>query len=293
LSFKKDSLALQELTTFFTHEDSLDIFELIDSLLKTEPIKIKSQLAARLGYNSNILADNRTFDISRFGLAPGVAYYHKSGLYADANSYWSKEYNPNFYLTTSSVGYIHSFAKWYTLLAEYTRYFYNQPSDSTVSIPYTNNVGITNYFEFKKLVMRLDYYYYFGDKQAHRIMPNLGLLLVKRKWKGLDRISFYPNATVMFGSEQVSSYQFYPNLLLRYVYNRTHTPKLPLTYTKTTTEFGVMNYSFSTPLTITRKDWTFLLSYTYNFPMALPGEDLSLQNSGYISFSITRYFAFK
>ncbi len=292
LAITRDSLSLV-LDNIFTHQDSLDIFELIDSLLKMEPEKGPSQLAVRLGYNSNIVADNRTFNIEQFGLAPGISYYHKSGAYADITSYWSKEYQPNLYLSVASGGYLHAFGKFYTMLAEYSHYFYYQSADSTVSVPYTNNVGITNYFEFKHVVLRLDYYFYFGDKTAHRIMPSLGVNLVKRKWAGFDRISFYPNVSVLFGSEQIITYEFYPNLLLRYIYNQTHTPKLPYYYEINNTAFGVMNYSFSAPISITKKYWTLLLNYTYNIPKSLPGEDLSLQNSGYLSFSITRYITFK
>ena len=89
LALKADSVALKGLDNFFTHQDSLEIFDLIDSLLKMEPIKETSQMAVRLGYNSNISADNRTFNISQFGLAPGVSYYHKTGIYADYTAYWT------------------------------------------------------------------------------------------------------------------------------------------------------------------------------------------------------------
>ena len=249
-------------------------------------------MAIRLGYNSNVIADNRTLNISQFGLAPGISYYHKTGIYADYTTYWSQEYNPNLYLSVASTGYLHTFAKWYSLLGEYSHYFYNQPKDSTVSVPYTNNVGLSNYFEFKHMVFRLDYYFYFGDKTAHRIMPSFGVNLVKRKWLGLDRISFYPTFNILFGSEEIVKEEIYSNVLARILYNRKNSPKLPLTYETKHTEFGLMNYSISTPISVTKKDWTFLLSYTYNIPKALPGEDLSLQSSGYISFSITRYFGF-
>lgn len=285
---KKESLALDSLTGFFTHEDSLEIFDLIDSLLKLDPIDVKqtSQMAVRIGYNSNIVADNRTLNISQFGLAPGVSYYHKSGAYADVTGYWSQEYEPDYYLTVASAGYLHTFSKRYSILGEYSRYFYNQPKDSTVSVPYTNNVGLSNYFEFKPVILRLDYYLYFGDKTAHRIMPSCGLNLVKRNWLGLDRVSFYPSVSVLFGSEEITTYEFYPFPLLRYRLG------LPVIFENHHTEFGVMNYSFSAPISIIKKDWAFLFSYTYNLPKSLPGEDLSLQNSGYLSFSITRYFSF-
>ncbi len=290
------ALSLDSLTTLFTAEDSLQIFDLLDSLLKTDPglfaRKDRSQLAIRLGYNSNITADNRTFNVEQFGLAPGVSYYHKSGAYADVSTYWSNEYNPSFYLTVASIGYLHTFTKHYSILSEYSHYFYNQPSDSTVSVPYTNNFGISNYFEFKPVVMRLDYYFYFGDRTAHRVMPSLGLNLMKRNWLGFDRIMFFPSIAVLFGSELVTEYALYPNPYLRVLYNRTHVRKVPLYYEINHTEFGVMNYGFSMPITFTEKNWTFLLSYTYNIPKSLPGETLTLENSGYLSFSITRYFNF-
>jgi len=289
-------ISLDSLNAIFTAQDSLDIFDLIDSLMKVDPNLTppeRSQLALRLGYNSNITAEGRTFEISKFGLSPGVSYYHKSGAYLDATTYYSTEYNPNFYLTVASGGYLHTFSKKYSLLAEYSHYFYNQPADSTVSVPYTNNLGVSNYFEFSPLMIRLDYYLYFGDRTAHRVMPSIGLNLVKRKWLGFDRVAFFPSFSVLFGSELVTEYGIYPNTLLRILYNRTHVRKVPLTYEINHTEFGVMNYGFSAPVTFTRKNWTFLLAYNYNIPKSLPGETLTLENTGFLSFSITRYFNFR
>jgi hypothetical protein len=292
-TIKKDSVTLSELNNFFTHEDSLEIFVLIDSLLMMEAPKDKSMMAVRLGYNSNLLADNRTFNIEQFGLTPGVSYYHKSGAYADYSAYWSKEYDPHLYLTIGSLGYMNSFGKHYSLLAEYSHYFYNQPSDSTVYIPYVNNIGITNYFEFKPLVLRLDYYFYFGDRTDHRIMPSIGLNLVKKKWLGFDRVSVYPTFNVLFGTDNATKYELYPNLIARIIYNRLNpTNRLPLVKEQTYTVFGVMNYAFTLPVTVTKGNWSFLLGYTYNIPKSLQNEDTSLDNSGYVSFSITRYIDF-
>lgn len=293
---QRTDLTLDSLNQVFSAEDSLEIFDLIDSLLLADPsllnIEEKSQLAVRLGYNSNITSDNRTFNIAQFGLAPGLSYYHKSGAYVDATTYWSNSYSPSFYLTVTSAGYLHTFSKHYSLLAEYSHYFYNQPSDSTVSVPYTNNVGVSNYFEFKPVMVRFDYYLYFGERSAHRLMPSVGLNLVKRNWLGFDRVMFFPAFSVLFGSEQITTYGLYPNTLLRVLWNRTHVRKVPLYYENTQEEFGVMNYGFTIPLSFTKKNWSFLISYAYNIPKALPGETLSLENTGYLSFSITRYIRF-
>ncbi|MEQ1588304.1 MAG: hypothetical protein ABL895_20640, partial [Cyclobacteriaceae bacterium] len=63
---------------------------------------------------------------------------------------------------------------------------------------------------------------------------------------------------------------------------------LPLYYEQTKTEFGVLNYSFVAPIALTIRQWTFILSYTYNIPKALPGETIDLINSGYLSASISK-----
>jgi hypothetical protein len=293
------SISLDSLNQVFSAEDSLEIFDLIDSLLRADDSMQSlgsSQLAVRLGYNSNITSDNRTFNIAQFGLAPGVSYYHKSGAYADVTSYWSQEFNPNFYLTVTSAGYLHTFTKRYSIMTEYSHYFYNQPSDSTVSVPYTNNIGVSNYFEFKPLILRLDYYLYFGERTAHRIMPNIGLNLTKRNWLGLDRVLLFPSVGVIFGSELVTEYFNYTRaqtfLLLLYNRNNPNNQK-PLYGTNEHAEFGIMNYGFTLPLSVVEKDWAFLVSYAYNMPKALPGETLSLESAGYLSFSITKYFGFQ
>lgn len=292
------SASLDSLNQVFSAEDSLEIFDLIDSLLRLDASLAsteRSQLAVRLGYNSNITSDNRTFNIAQFGLAPGIAYYHKSGAYADVSSYWSQEFNPNFYLTVTSAGYMHTFSKRYSILAEYSHYFYNQPSDSTVSVPYTNNIGVSNYFDFKPVMLRLDYYLYFGERTAHRIMPNIGLNLTKRNWLGLDRVLFFPSVGVIFGSELVTEYFNYSPAKTRLIllYNQLYSRNVLPYGTNEHTEFGIMNYGFTLPLSVVEKDWAFLVSYTYNMPKALPGEELSLESAGYLSFSITKYFSFK
>src|SRR5690349_12194010 len=103
LLFKADPV-LAELDSILHSGDSLSIIDLIDSLIAlTEE---RSQLAVRVGYNSNVTTATTTVNIAKFGLSPGVSYYHKSGLYGDLSTYWSNEYDPGLYLTVPSIGYI-------------------------------------------------------------------------------------------------------------------------------------------------------------------------------------------
>jgi hypothetical protein len=267
----------------------------MDSLIQLPVLKKNTKLAARLGYNSNVIATSRTLGFNLYGVAPGLSYYHKSGLYADASSYYSQQYSPNFYLSVLSGGYLKTLFKHWSLLTEYSRYFYSAAKSGVYS-PYTNNFGVANYFGFKPVTLRVDYYYFFGQKSANRIMPALMITLEKKKWRSLDRISFFPSFSVLYGSEWViAGYIFYPNQSQIFQENQTRPPnaQLPYQYPDNKDVYGLMNYSFTAPLSITRKNWNVIISYTYNVPKSLPHEDLGLKNGGYISFSVARYINFQ
>jgi hypothetical protein len=96
----------------------------------------------------------------------------------------------------------------------------------------------------------------------------------------------------LFGSEQYDRLVPYAKTLVGAIIRIRN--GLPLYYEDKGADFGVLNYSFTAPISITAKNWNFLLSYTYNIPKLLPKEeDAGLTNSGYLAASITRYFRFK
>ena len=280
---------ISELDSMMERGDTLGLFSLIDSVMNMEAPAIKSQLITRLGYNSNVVSASRTLGFNQFGMAPGVSYYHKSGMYADVTGYWSNEYSPNYYLTVASAGYMNSPTKWWSFMAEYNRYLYSDVSED-IYIAYKNNVGVSNFFDVKPFTFRLDYQYYFGDKQAHRINPSVMLNIEKRNLGKINRITFFPTVSLLTGSEQITEYKPYAQTLAEAIIRLRR--GLPQFYEETQTKFGILNYSFVAPLSINIKDWFFILSYTYNIPKSLPGETITLVNSGYISASISRRIKF-
>ncbi len=274
--------------------DSISIFALIDSVVQlTETFGSGSTLVTRFGYNSNVASANQVLGLSQFGLSPGISYYHKSGLYLDATTYWSQEYSPSLYLTVGSAGYLKTLKKW-TFNLEYSRYFYSF-SDSAYNSPYTNTVGISNFIDVKPFLFRLDYYHYFGEKNANRIMPSVMLNLEKRNWLGLSRVLLYPTFSVLIGNESWQNDQYIPyTTKLSEIIARIDRHQ-PLYYLKTDHEnkAGFLNYSISLPLSLSLKNYTFQLSYTYNFVQQLAGEPINLNNNGYLSLAFIRYFNFK
>lgn len=278
-------------SSILTLEDSLSIFNLIDSLLEM-PAPIGSQLAIRMGYNSNVLSAGRTLGIENFGLAPGLSFYHMSGLFADVTSFWSKDFDPSYYLTITSLGYMRDFSKHFSILAGYDHYFYNMSGDSY--IPYQNTLYATPMVEFRPVSLSVNYSFYFGDQHVHRIMPSLGGTIEKKNWLGLSRIALLPTVSVLWGNEQITTFELVrPKTWLEGRENFKQYGSWFTIVQTTKNVSGIMNYTFSVPLNITYKNWSLIFTYAYNIPKALTDEPLTISESSYLSGSLTYYIGFK
>ncbi|WP_276372112.1 hypothetical protein [Chryseolinea sp. H1M3-3] len=286
-----DSLILSDVETDLTFEDSLSIFNLIDSLLQQGDLDA-SQLALRLSYNSNVMSTGRTLGIENFGIAPGISYYHKSGFFGDVSGYWSKDFDPSYYLTVVSVGYMHDFSKYFSMAAGYDRYFYVVGEDSYV--PYTNALSATPTLEYKPFALSATYSFYFGEANAHRIMPGISIIFEKKKFLNIDRVAISPAFFLLLGNETLIEFeQVDPKNLAEALQNRM---KYGTRYKWVQHErkvFGLMNYAISVPLSISHKNWGFSFSYSYNIPKALPGEPLTMSESSYLSGSLTYFISMK
>jgi len=239
-----------------------------------------------------VMSTGRTLGIQNFGLAPGVSYYHKSGLYADLSGYWSKDFDPSYYLTIASIGYMRSFSDRFSLLAGYDRYFYRFEGDGY--IPYNNALSISPSLDFKPLSISASYSFYFGDSKAHRIMPGINFILEKKNLLNLDCVSINPGFFMLFGDGIVSTFEYMPpKSVAEAVENfRKYGTRFGISVHDKNV-FGIMNYAISIPITVTHKNWGFAFSYTYNVPKALPGETLLFSQSSYLSGSITYFIEFK
>lgn len=288
-----DSLLQLPNDTILSYSDSLSIFQLIDSLITLEASTPGSQMAVRLAYNSNVISAGRTLGIDQFGLSPGISYYHKSGLFADLSSFWSNDFEPEYYLTILSTGYMHAFSKQFSFIASYDRYFYNTNVEDEF-IPYKNALTISPFLDLKYFSFRSDYAYYFGDKSVHRIMPSMSFNLTKKGFLKIDNITFSPSVYVLFGNETLVDIELtFPTSFLeriRFLIDYGTPYKVVI---QEYNVFGLMNYSFSLPLTVNHRNWNFNLSYTYTIPKALEGETLLLSESGFLTAGVTYYIDLK
>ena len=312
---KSDSIILDQLE-FELAANSLDIIDLIDSLLDTD-FRF-SQLSLRFGYTSNITYAGRNFGIEQHGFGAGASYYHKTGLFGDVSGYWNSDIKPNYNPTILTLGYLGNLTRKWTYTLSYDHFFYNTPenTDALIYYPITNSLNASTYLELGKFTLAGDYSYLFGEENAHRLRGNLMYTFSKNNWGFIDRFVFMPTASILMGNSDI--YQITPiypetNLqtryeirqimfteygerLIRYLWNNQKDKYLELekyTYEKyrddiadfiitTNNIFGVMNYSLSAPFYFYVHNFTFALSYHYNIPVALPGEELSLKPNSYV-----------
>lgn len=316
---KSDSIFLDELELQLA-SDSMDIFDLIDNLAEVD--YLYSQLSLRIGYTSDISYAGRTFGFNQFGLNGGLTYYHKTGIFADISGYWNSSLEPSYNPTITSLGYMGNLTKKWSYTLSYDHFFYNQPADedSAVYYPLTNSANVSSYLELGKLTTYVDYSFMFGQENAHRLRLGLMYTFAKNDWGFIDRFVFLPSASVLLGNATIFQanpvypewnlgtrydlrqimFEEYGELYIRYLWrnNREEYYKLErqtyedykeeLSYLEYTEDnkFGVMNYSLSAPFYFYIDNFTIALSYFYNIPVALPGEELSLENNSYIGTSL-------
>ena len=301
VGFAQDTLSLKDEP--LTSTDSLAIFQLLDSLINMESLPVNSQFAIRTGYTSNINARTGAFNLSEFGATTRVAFYHKSGIFADVGGFWSNQYSPEYYLTIPSIGYMNYSLKNWSFLIEYSRYIYNLSyANGPISIIYTYNDNYASqsfknsftagiFYQWRNLNLKFDYSLLTGSRTGHTFNPTIFFTLKKNNLLGLDKIYFAPTLSILLGIERMTDLipLFKNQAEFRFLIRNGINPyRKEYHY-----EFGVMNYGIRFPLSLTKGNWGLMLSYTYNFPKNLPGEIAIIENGGSLSFSVVRYLEIK
>lgn len=296
VSVAQDSLMVSSsriittIDSILNRSDSLAVFHFLDSMMNSNPIDLNSKgstIAARFGYNSNITATGRPFALGNFGMNTGATYLHKTGIYGDITGYLSPEYAPSYFLTTATVGYLYASEKGKSLSAEYSRFIYNLSDNSSIS--YTGTFSLACLLNWKKLNLRAEYNLYHGIKIGHRFAPTLAGNFKSGKTWIFDKIQFWPGAQFLFGMEKIS--EFIPYSTDRRVIIERLRRGLPVTIERINNKYGLMNAAITAPVNFQKGNWNYMLLYTYNIPVALPGETLDLSAGGFFSFSITRYIS--
>ncbi|MDW3192162.1 MAG: hypothetical protein R8G66_07350 [Cytophagales bacterium] len=300
--------------------DSFSIFLAIDSLLSSD-LNPPSEFNFRLSYNSNIASAGRNYGIDQHGFSPGLSYYHKSGFFADVAGFWNSDSDPNYSLTTASVGFLKTISEKWSIGADYERWFINGGSTT-----FENNLGVNTNYQVGPIDLALDYSYLFGKENGSRLIGNISSTIkLGQNFLGFKRISVTPTASFILGHDVVTTFTTSDNrnavyllqlvtlepeerdlALQALVANGTITTQqafrlrnrinnltpqqeqrlLEAAFVASDNkEFGVLNYSFTLPLTLSNKRSFLMLSYTYSVPIALPGETASFDPIGFFALS--------
>lgn len=323
---KSDSVLLNELELDLAM-NSLDIYDLIDSMLVTD--YNYSQLSIRIGYTSNITYAGRNFGVKQHGFGAGASYYHKTGLFADVSGFWNSDIQPNYNPTITTLGYMGNITNKWTYTVSYDHYFYNTSTsvDDFFYYPLTNGLNISTYLEMGKFTLAGDYSYLFGKESAHRMRGSLMHTFSKNSWGFIDRFVFMPSASMLLGNSDIYHLTtIYPEMnfdtrydirqimfddygepLIRYLWKNKrpryeeleavtyeiHKEELSDYIINSENVFGIMNYSLSAPFYFYINNFTVALSYHYNIPVALPREDLALKPNSYAGATVIYNIPFR
>jgi hypothetical protein len=290
-----DSLLLDEIG-----DDSSALFSLIEDLIDEN--YLKSQFTLRAGYTSNITNAGRNFGVSQYGLNAGVAFYHKSGLYADLAGFYNSDQVPKYNTTILALGYMGLIGKRWNYFVSYDRFMYHQSDEDELIIEYPlkNSLNASINYNIGGFTLGTDYSFMFGEETSHRVRLNLGYSYWTKKVWIFDNIGFNPNLSVLAGNQNITSIVFNQEIarensrdLIRQIGRRRYLDLyqnnrnlliLLLSEEQTNNVFGIMNYSIFVPVTFRMKQTTLMLNYSLNFPVALPGEEgLDTSPNSYVS----------
>ena len=103
-SLLADYLKLDSLLLWEIEHDSSSLLAILDDILADN--YLKSQLVVRAGYTSDIVNAGRDYGVQQYGLNAGIAFYHKTGFFADISGYYNSDILPNYNTTITTIGYM-------------------------------------------------------------------------------------------------------------------------------------------------------------------------------------------
>lgn len=218
-----DSLYAELDSLFASESMPPDLFKLADSLLAVDKAGLSS-FQLRLGYVSEIVTAGRSFGLDQYGFTPSASYFHRSGFFAQATGFYSSQYDPSWYLTNLSVGYMYTGKSWFTGTVNHDFYLYN---DSISNHSFSRSAEVSFLFHLPRFAdAGVDYAYLYGEDQASRITAYFNGRF-RLKLRGLiNAITFMPGMSFQWGNSTIYSWR-QPRTALTDLYGIIRNNRLP------------------------------------------------------------------
>jgi hypothetical protein len=316
---QQDTLSIEEqLLQLELELDSASLFGFLDSLIALPTPK--SEMSARLGYSSSRLSAGRDFNQQQKGITTGLSYYHKSGFYSDFSTFFDGQYSPAAYQSILHGGFMWLPNKKWMFNPYLERTFNHQFSSNLF-----NSIGTTISYDFKLFETSFDYAFLWGRDTGHRIIPSISRKIRIKNVPLVNTLTFYPSVTLMSGTTTIFTYQYSTAEIDTYLLKIQSLTDDEIRYLRvsgqiTTSQaiqlratrrlllegtvedraflkellnsleegsaFALLSYSFSLPMTFSVGKTSFMISYSYSFPQRAQGEDLDLDPTGYVNFTV-------
>lgn len=257
--------------------DENSILEYIDELQKYQVLFVA------IDFNDKTYFLGRDLGLDQFTLSPQLVYQHYSGFYLGFSGAIYSEFNPQWDVSTASLGFSKNFGTYnnFNFDVGYSRYLF---SDSQ-SRDFENSLDASFSLETKKGLIggSATVSYFFGDEQGVQntfdIYSNIDLFKVSNK----HQISINPQVSFIVGNESIDTSRFDDLVsdipLVGRIVNEFET-------------YALRNTQVSFPLNIELNDFEIELGYNINFPNALLFER-NLENTSFFNLGLSYILSFK
>ncbi len=316
-----------ELEALFSEESdsTLALFKMVDSLLMMDELRYHS-LIFRTAYLGQVSTAGRAQDFSQNGYSTGISYFHPSNFFVDVSSFWNSGYEPAYYLTTTAVGYSKKYSRHWSTNLSHNFYFYNDTLSArfnkalqlgqyydykwlNLGVDYSLLYGGSTAhrlmlsantsikWDFNGWIKRLsispgvsvmagnaDIVYL---RQSETPIYDLYNILRQEPFPQLTNTEYAALAGLLYKERNGAAYLYlrrrgFTDEEIIGVLNEYETQQI-----KEDNVFGLMNYGFNLPVYAQAGKFNFMLNYTYNIPVSLPGESYKYEPSGFLSVAIS------
>lgn len=257
----------------------LDENSILDYLEALEKYQV---LFVALDFNNKTYFLGRDLGLDQFTLSPQVVYQHHSGVYLGVSGAIYSEFDPQWDITTASVGFSKNFGTYdnFNFDIGYSRYIF---SDSQ-SRDFENSLDASFSIETKDRLIGASatVTYFFGDEQGVQNSFDIYSSLDLFKLSNKHQVSLNPQVSFIVGNESIDTSRFDDLLsdipLVSRIVNEFET-------------YALRNTQLSVPLNVELGDFELEFGYNFNFPNALLFER-NLENTSFFNLGLSYILSF-